>query len=154
MSEEGKKKILASLGQKSESGIREALEAEGICGKGADLLASLSGIYGAPSAVLPRLEVYRVNEKTANAIDSLSRITGALGKMGITKISIDFSLVGNMKYYNGITVKGFVEGIPQGVISGGQYDNLMKKMGRRAKAIGFAVYLDGLERLPIRAAEV
>ena len=57
-------------------------------------------------------------------------ITDALSEMGVSKISIDFSLVGNMKYYNGIAIKGFIEGVPQSVISGGQYDNLMKKMGR------------------------
>ena len=28
-----------------------------------------------------------------------------------------------------------------------QYDKLMKKMGRRSRAVGFAVYLDMLERL-------
>ena len=154
VSEDGKRRILAALGQKNGSGIREALDLEGISGRAADLLVSLAGVYGAPATVLQRLEEYRINEKTKNAIDSLARITDALEKMGVTKISIDFSLVGNMKYYNGIAFKGFAMGIPQGVISGGQYDNLMKKMGRRAKAIGFAVYLDGLERLPGRAAEV
>ncbi len=33
------------------------------------------------------------------------------------------------------------------VLSGGQYDRLMRKMGRSAGAIGFAVYLDELERV-------
>ena len=52
-----------------------------------------------------------------------------------------------MSYYNGIVFKGFVKGVPSGVLSGGQYDRLMRKMGRSASAIGFAVYLDLLERL-------
>ena len=33
------------------------------------------------------------------------------------------------------------------VLSGGQYDNLMKKMGKKQGAIGFAVYLDVLQKL-------
>ena len=33
------------------------------------------------------------------------------------------------------------------MLSGGQYDTLMKKMGRKSGAIGFAVYMDQLERL-------
>ena len=53
-----------------------------------------------------------------------------------------------MKYYNGIAIKGFINKIPESVISGGQYDRLMAKMGRKSKAVGFAVYLDALERLP------
>ena len=151
LSAEGKKKILLSLGQKNTSAIREVLLSEGADGKASELILSLPSVYGAPSAIIPKLEAFRVNEKTSAAIDSLSRITEALSKKGVTKISVDFSLVGNMKYYNGITFKGFIEGIPQGVISGGQYDNLMRKMGRRAGAIGFAVYLDGLDRLPAKS---
>ena len=58
---------------------------------------------------------------------------------------IDFSVGNDMKYYNGIVFKGFVDGIPEGVLSGGQYDRLMERMGRKARAIGFAVYLDLLD---------
>ena len=52
-----------------------------------------------------------------------------------------------MKYYNGIAFKGFVQGVPTGVLSGGQYDNLMLKMDKKNQAIGFAVYLDELSRV-------
>lgn len=145
----GKKKILACLGQKNASGIFEIMQSEAKSEEDSALISSLAGIYGSPASVLPSLERYRVNEKTSAAIDTLSRITDSLSAMGVSKISIDFSLVGNMKYYNGIAIKGFIEGIPQSIISGGQYDNLMKKMGRKSKAVGFAVYLDEISRLPI-----
>ena len=62
-------------------------------------------------------------------------------------LRLDFSLAGDMNYYNGLIFKGYIEGIPEGVLSGGQYDRLMQKLGRRSRAIGFAVYLDRLERL-------
>ena len=150
--DDAKKRVLTALGQKNASAIKEILTAEGINPEKADLVSSLASVYGAPAAVIPSLERFRVNEKTGAAIDSLARITAALSEMGITKISIDFSLVGDMKYYNGIAIKGFIEGIPQGVISGGQYDNLMRKMGRKSKAIGFAVYLDEIDRLPAEEA--
>ena len=55
-----------------------------------------------------------------------------------------------MNYYNGIVFRGYVEGIPTGILSGGQYDKLMSKMGKNARGIGFAVYLDQLERLDKR----
>lgn len=63
------------------------------------------------------------------------------------KIHIDFSVIHDIGYYNGIVFKGFVRGFASGILSGGQYDKLMKKMKRRNGAIGFAVYLDMLERL-------
>ena len=40
-----------------------------------------------------------------------------------------------------------MNGIPEGVLAGGQYDALMERMGRRSGAIGFAIYLDLLEDL-------
>ena len=43
---------------------------------------------------------------------------------------IDFSVVNDMNYYNGIVFRGFVEGVPEGVLSGGQYDKLMEKMNK------------------------
>ena len=52
-----------------------------------------------------------------------------------------------MSYYNGFVFKGFINGISAGVLSGGQYDNLMQKMRKKSKAIGFAVYIDMLERI-------
>jgi ATP phosphoribosyltransferase regulatory subunit len=63
------------------------------------------------------------------------------------KIKLDFSVVNDMNYYNGIVFKGFLSGICEGVLSGGEYGRLMRRMGRRSDAVGFALYLDLLEEL-------
>ena len=47
----------------------------------------------------------------------------------------------------GTIMKGYINGIPSPVLSGGQYDPLMEKMHRRSRAIGFAVYINLLERV-------
>ncbi len=60
-------------------------------------------------------------------------------------IHFDFSMDDDVNYYNGIVFKGFIKNVPTAVLSGGQYDNLMQKMRRRSKAIGFAVYVDELD---------
>ncbi|MDE5993910.1 MAG: ATP phosphoribosyltransferase regulatory subunit, partial [Oscillospiraceae bacterium] len=60
-------------------------------------------------------------------------------------IRIDFSVVDDLRYYNGFVFKGFAQGIPTSVLSGGQYDALMKNMKRKSGAIGFEVYLDSFE---------
>ena len=60
---------------------------------------------------------------------------------------MDFSVIGDVSYYNGIVFKGFIAGIPDPVLSGGQYDRLLRKLHRASRAIGFAVYLGELERL-------
>ena len=145
--EDAQKRITAYLGQKNVNGIAEVCTAEGISECGLALIKKLATVYGAPSDVLPALEEFRINTEIGKAIDQLAGITAALSSFGIDKkLCIDFSLVGNMKYYNGIAIRGFVDGLPSGIISGGQYDNLMRKMGRSSRAIGFAVYLDELEK--------
>ena len=61
------------------------------------------------------------------------------------QVRLDFSLGNDMKYYSGLVFKGYVRGVPTSVFSGGQYDRLLSHMGKQARAIGFAVYLDQLE---------
>jgi ATP phosphoribosyltransferase regulatory subunit len=46
-----------------------------------------------------------------------------------------------------LAFKGFVEGLPTWILSGGRYDKLRAKMGKQGKAVGFAVYLDGIAKL-------
>ena len=64
------------------------------------------------------------------------------------EIRVDFSAVNNLNYYNGIVFRGYVEGISESVLSGGQYDSLVNLMGHNgAKGAGFAVNLDLLEEI-------
>ncbi|MBR5741934.1 MAG: ATP phosphoribosyltransferase, partial [Firmicutes bacterium] len=62
---------------------------------------------------------------------------------------LNYALSGDTNYYSGIVFKGYLAGIPEAVLSGGRYDRLMRKLGRKSKAAGFAVYTDRLERLDI-----
>ena len=62
-------------------------------------------------------------------------------------LRLDFTTVNDLGYYNGLVFRGYVHGVPERVIAGGQYDPLLPKLGRSGGAIGFAVYLDTLERL-------
>lgn len=87
----------------------------------------------------------------------LAEFTGICEKLidkGYEKnIAVDFSITSSDGYYSGIVFKGYINKIAQRVLSGGQYDKLMERMGRKAGAIGFAVYLDGLERIDNQAKD-
>ena len=50
-----------------------------------------------------------------------------------------------MNYYSDVVFKGFIDGVAEGVLSGGRYDKMMCRLGKDKGAIGFAVYLDLLE---------
>ncbi len=69
------------------------------------------------------------------------------------RLTVNFSLASDAGYYSGIVFKGYINGIPVSVLSGGQYDKLMKKFGEDAGAVGFAVYLDSFERFKTQSPE-
>ena len=86
------------------------------------------------------------------AVQELEQLIGALGTDD--GLRIDLSILSNTKYYNGITFKGFIDGVPESVLSGGRYDKLLRRMKKNSGAIGFAVYLDALERFAIEEVTV
>ena len=80
-----------------------------------------------------------------SAVDALAGAVAALEDAGFaSRVRIDFSLVNDTAYYNGLAFQGFVQGVPRAVLMGGQYDNLLQKLGRDQRAVGFAVYTDGI----------
>ena len=146
--EEIKKALLQCVTQKNAHGIqalcRDSHMAEG-AGEG---LIRLMNLYGTPRTVMPKIRALAEEFGAGDMADELGRaMTGFTGSEMEERIQIDFSASGDVKYYNGIAFKGFISGVPENVLSGGQYDKLMRKMGRRDRAIGFAVFLDRLERL-------
>lgn len=146
--EEAKRAILECVGQKNAHGI-EAICRENRLAEGAEQgLIRLLGLYGTPRTVMPKIRALAEEFGAGEMADQLGRaVAGFTGSDTEESIRIDFSATGDLRYYNGIAFKGFVSGIPGNVLSGGQYDRLMRKMGRRDRAIGFAVFLDMLDRL-------
>lgn len=123
----------------TEQGVSEQLTAK---------LTSLVTIYGKRSTVLAQLSNICTTSAAAEALAELTQISALLDNMAESdRVIFDFSVVNDMSYYNGLVFKGFIDGICDGVLAGGQYDKMMHKMGRRAGAIGFALYLDLLEQL-------
>ena len=112
-----------------------------------DLICSLISLYGKPDDVMPKLEKIFKDEETHEFCEFKMMINALRESEVYGNLRIDFSVVHDINYYHGIVFKGFIEGIPSSVLSGGQYNLLVHKMGRNAWAIGFAIYLDKLERL-------
>ena len=107
-----------------------------------------------PEVTISELSWIAHSPDSSAAMFELKDVVDGLMKDFGGKVVIDFSVVSDNDYYSGVVFKGFVSGIADRVLSGGQYDKLMEKMGKKAAAIGFAVYLDTLERYeqqPIQA---
>ncbi len=134
--------ILKCVEEKNEAGLRKL----GIPEKPMAILSCLIRTAGPAQQVLPGL--IRELEGLCNT-ESLHRLSLLIDSIEDSRIrdmlQVDFSVISDINYYNGIVFKGFVEGVPSAVLSGGQYDKLMKKMKHSSSAVGFAVYLDMLD---------
>lgn len=120
-------------------------------GLGAEMtekLLGLIGIYGERSSVIERLAPICTSAEAKAALSELISLDKLLSERGLDeRVRFDFSVVNNMSYYNGIVFKGFLAGICDGVLAGGEYDNLLRSMKQDRRGIGFALYLDLLEEL-------
>ena len=142
------RQIMQKLAEKNVHETLALCQSRGIDKEKTDALLSLVKTYGDMKTVLSKLAPLCGSGKAKEAYDELAAVCALLEKTEFAdKIRIDFSVVNDMNYYNGLVFKGFVGGVCEGVLSGGQYDRLMARMGRKTGAIGFAVYLDLLENL-------
>ncbi len=118
-------------------------------------LVDFVGIHGNPDEVLERLApIARRHDAALVAMERLAMLRDHLKTTPYAEhIRFDFSIINDMNYYNGIVFCGFLDGICEGVLSGGQYNKLMARMGRRSGAVGFALYLDLLESLRLDTPE-
>ncbi len=142
------KKLIRLISEKNRHGIEALCNEFAISSTTANKLLLLSDAYGTTEKVLPMLEKIAAEGKAKDALISLKNLLSLLAETEYAdRIRIDFSVVNDMNYYNGILFKGFLAGICEGVLSGGEYGLLMRRMKRKSNAIGFALYLDLLSEL-------
>ena len=143
-----KSKITSLIAEKNSHEILAVCNEMGVSEDYAHKLASLALMHGNREEVINRLEAICISSEAQKALRELKILDGLFTESGFgNKVRFDFSVVNNMNYYNGIVFKGFLSGIFEGVLAGGEYDNLLRSMGQNRRAIGFALYLDLLEEL-------
>ena len=136
-----KKQVMVYMAEKNIHGLRAMDIDDAITEK----LIALISIYDTPTAALEKLGALGINDE---AVAELCALVAALTPSGAAEhIRFDFSMVSDENYYNGITFAGYVHGVPTKVLSGGRYDNLMKRFKKNCGAIGFAIYMDALDQL-------
>lgn len=140
--------LVKCVSEKNAHGIISICEENGIDTLSADSLIALLSLCGKPERVLQNLSDLCAELECKEAYDELKEALSVFADSDLLeKIQIDFSVVSDRAYYNGVIFKGFISGVPDSVLSGGRYDKLLKRMKRKSKAVGFAVYLDMLERI-------
>ncbi len=139
-------KVIEALAAKSPHGVEDAARAAGIGAVGLNVLSELCSLSGTADETFAKARGLCLNGRMSAALDELEATVRAVGSD--FNLKPDFTLKGDMEYYDGLLMNGYVNGVPNAVLSGGRYDGLMKKLGRDLPAMGFALYLDDLKRLP------
>ena len=139
--------ILTSLSKKSAHDIERVCAKYGVSDEDCAILCTVSGIYCTLDRAIEILKPI-CNGGASGAISELEGIWSFIKDTPYAdKVRVDFSIVNDMNYYSGIVFSGFIDGISAKVLSGGRYDKLVRRMGKNAGAVGFALYLDLLEGL-------
>ena len=148
-----KAQIIKFIGEKNTHELASLCAKIGMSSESTDILKLLVSTAGSPEKVLPTLISALDGKTDISPLTELKNLFDAVDESIKPMLRIDFSVVNDTNYYSGLVFKGFIEGIPSSVLSGGQYDKLMQKMNRKSGAIGFAVYLDLLERFKNESRE-
>lgn len=145
-----RRQLARCLAGKNRHDLRRLGGENGLDGALLDRLEAVAAVYDAPEAALERLRGCGVD---GAALEELEALAGLLNENGLAEhVVFDGALVCDLQYYNGVVFRGYLPGVAEEVLSGGQYDRLLARMGRSARAVGFALYLDRLEALD-RTAE-
>lgn len=144
--------LVKCVSEKNLHGILAICRDNGIDESLAEALTKLLSLTGNPARVLPELLPLCAELGCEDAYHDLADAVALFADSDLKdNICIDFSVVSDRSYYNGVIFKGFLSGVPDSVLSGGRYDKLMRRMKRKSNAVGFAVYLDALERVDVIA---
>ena len=138
--------LIAMLQQKNPHGLRDAAKTAGLSDADAKELTDFLGLHGPLSATLSAARKCCRFEGQRTALEELTALQNDLGE-DARGVCLDLSLAGDMEYYNGLVFTGYLSGAARAVLKGGQYDLLIRRFTPGARAIGFALYLDELDRL-------
>lgn len=140
--------ILDAFPIKNETVIDSLYERDALTEDDAESLKRLMKMYGNLYDCLPELSEFVIDETTEQEYEKLKKTANIFHGTEFGKhLMLDFSIVEDIIYYNSIVFQGYVKNVPHCVLSGGQYDSLLRRMDKEnINGIGFAVYQEDLER--------
>lgn len=142
---ENTSQLLKLIAGKNANGIKELCALAGIDEENTEILMQIPFMFGEFESVISKANAVCKNEESKAALNQLEAVGRLLNaRKDICPVRVDLSLVAEEDYYNGIVFGGYVNGLPAKVLSGGQYDKILKKFAKNGGAIGFALYLNEL----------
>ena len=147
--EEGlRKELLSCVHGKRLHELKALLDGAGVPPFAAELIVKAASLCGGFPETLAAARSIAISHGMTDALSELETVYGLLKQKGCAEqMTLDFSLVNDCDYYDGLIFQGYVEGVPRALLFGGYYGKLLRKFGKPLDAIGFAVYLNELDVL-------
>lgn len=143
-----REELLACIRSRNLHDLRAICKREEISRENCEKLEAMVMTDGDAYQMLKKAEELVENESMSSALEELKKLMEIASIHPFSNhIHIDFSIVNQIDYYNGIVFQGFTKHLPQNVLFGGRYDHLLEKFEKDAGGIGFALYLNDLNRV-------
>jgi ATP phosphoribosyltransferase regulatory subunit len=143
-----KQTIRGAISRKNQGELVRIISEMKLDQKVKDLLSQILSMQGDIDAVISLAEQYEMNEEMGSAMEELKALRDFFEIEKIRQwIHFDLSMVPDLDYYDGMIFKGYSFSSPKKILSGGRYDSLTEKFGKRTSAIGFSVNMDEMARL-------
>jgi ATP phosphoribosyltransferase regulatory subunit len=130
--------IRVLIDRKDYLAVEELVEKYGISEDLKRLILELPRYFGSTD-VIDKVEKITMNGRSLKALENLRKVLQILDDYKLEKyVSVDLGMVQSLNYYTGIIFRGFTHGIGFPVLSGGRYDRLVEKFGKKCSATGFS----------------
>ena len=146
-------RLLNCIRDRNTHELQKCAAEAGLSKQGTDALCRLSSLSGDWESVLAAAEPLALNASMGVALTELRTLCETLSADERQCVKLDLSLAGDMEYYNGLVLQGYLAGLPRAVLKGGRYDPLAAQFRPDARAIGFALYLDEMDRMTDAASQ-
>nr|WP_252891109.1 ATP phosphoribosyltransferase regulatory subunit [Thermoclostridium stercorarium] len=139
LSEFEAEEIRELIDKKDYVGVEQLVNSHDIDPELKELILNLPGYFGSTD-VIEKLATKKVSGKALRALEYLKKVLEILEDWGFGDyVSIDLGMVQRLNYYTGIVFRGFTYGVGYPVLSGGRYDNLLRRFGKECPATGFSL---------------
>jgi ATP phosphoribosyltransferase regulatory subunit len=119
-----------------------------------DILLNILSFQGSLENVVKNAESFYMNKEMKEAVDELKAINDLIQNDRSKHIYFDLSMVTEIDYYEGVVFKGYFKNSTNEILSGGRYDSLTEKFGKRISAVGFSIYIDDLVKAYFEGGDV
>lgn len=154
VTETDKERISHLVSEKNQHGLKDLCARISLSDEVTERLCGLINVCGELSTAINGAKSLVCGDVSASSLEELSELSEIITAFGISdKFILDFSVMNDMNYYNGLVFQGFIDGVPKTVLSGGRYDNLVRRFGCDTSAAGFAVYTELLNQFHYRESE-